>query len=71
MKWKEFDVEKFKKDTDTLELSDLEIAEEAIATLQESYYSKKDGFRRIEKVALLAIYLLLDKIKGDENNEIK
>lgn len=58
MDWIEFDEKQFKLDTDTEELSDLEIVEEAIATLQESYYSKQDGFRRIEKISLLAIYLL-------------
>ena len=59
MDWMEFDEEQFKKDTDTEELSNLEIIEEAIASLQRRYYSKQDGFRRIEKISLLAIHLLI------------
>lgn len=69
MDWKEFNEEKFKKDTDTTDLTDLEIADEAILSLQSSYYFKIEGCKRIEKVALLAIYLLLKKIKGDSENE--
>lgn len=67
MEWIEFDEEKFKKDTDTEDLSDIEIIEEAIASLQQSYYTKNDGFRRIEKISLLAIYLLkkMETIKED------
>lgn len=67
MEWIEFDEEQFKKDTDTEDLSDIEIIEEAIASLQQSYYTKNDGFRRIEKISLLAIYLLkkMKTIKED------
>lgn len=67
MEWIEFDEEQFKKDTDTEDLSDIEIIEEAIVSLQQSYYTKNDGFRRIEKISLLAIYLLkkMETIKED------
>ena len=66
MKFKAFNEEEFKRDTDTIDLTNLEIVEEAIATLQESYFNKNDGFRRIEKVSLLAIHLL-----QQENKQLK
>ena len=76
MKFKEFDEEIFKRDTNTTDLTNLEIVDEAITTLQESYFNKIDGFRRIEKVSLLAIHLLQqenkqlkDKINTYENPE--
>ena len=66
MKFKEFDEEIFKRDTNTTDLTNLEIVDEAITTLQESYFNKIDGFRRIEKVSLLAIHLL-----QQENQHLK
>lgn len=66
MKFKEFDEEIFKRDTNTTDLTNLEIVDETITTLQESYFNKIDGFRRIEKVSLLAIHLL-----QQENQHLK
>ena len=68
--WKEqinFNEEKFRQDTDTIELQDIEIVEEAIQTLKQFYLSKEDGFRRVEKISLLAINLLMKQLEAYEN----
>ena len=67
MEFKEFDEEKFKIDTDTIDLTNSEIADEAIATLQKSYFNHNDGYRKIEKVSLLAIHLLQQENKELHN----
>lgn len=59
----EEDIEKYKRDCDLLELSDNELIEEAKATLICAMNSKSEGFRRPEKVALVAIKNLIARNK--------
>ena len=62
----EEDIEKYKKDCDLLELTDDELINEAKATLIDAMNRKSDGFRRPEKVALVAIENLIA-----ENKQLK
>lgn len=62
----EEDLEKYKKDCDLLELTDDELISEAKATLIDAMDRKSDGFRRPEKVALVAIENLIA-----ENKQLK
>lgn len=59
----EEDIEKYKKDCDLLELTDDELISEAKATLIDAMDRKSDGFRRPEKVALVAIEKLIARYK--------
>lgn len=64
--WIEWNEKKFRYDTDTEDLEDLEVIIEAISSLKNIYPLIQEGHRRIEMVSILAIYYLLNLIQSQQ-----